>query len=316
MAEAEGLARVLLLSRNNNAADFLYYLEGIDHNRSSINLRSLHHTAATENGHDTSILARALSKQLRQSFGSASSRQSGAVDVAGGVEATVVCFEVSCSGYPYHKRDPNQTKGKKHTFRSCEGLLWGVLEAKTQLGDVEKGESGLVRDERQKKKAASSRRLNQRVTIRVLQGVDSGPKATIHNSRVYKRSVLSILMFLSLIVSTIDSSFPQSFHRFSTYFIQDLLIFKLLTSLLEEIQASMDLHIEVSLLSFVYNSRYGSFLLRDLHFDAIQFCVYELLRIGYKFAARRDLNDPENAAIGAFAGALTGDNDFPRCNKN
>lgn len=51
---------------------------------------------------------------------------------------------------------------------------------------------------------------------------------------------------------------------------------------------------------------YGSFLLRDLPFDAIQFCIYEQLRIGYKAAARRDLNDPENAIIGAFAGALTG----------
>nr|DAD47315.1 TPA_asm: hypothetical protein HUJ06_017252 [Nelumbo nucifera] len=51
---------------------------------------------------------------------------------------------------------------------------------------------------------------------------------------------------------------------------------------------------------------YGSFLLRDLPFDAIQFCIYEQLRIGYKLAARRDLNDPENAIIGAFAGALTG----------
>nr|XP_043630163.1 S-adenosylmethionine carrier 1, chloroplastic/mitochondrial [Erigeron canadensis] len=51
---------------------------------------------------------------------------------------------------------------------------------------------------------------------------------------------------------------------------------------------------------------YGSFLLRDLPFDAIQFCIYEQLRIGYKWAARRDLYDPENAAIGAFAGALTG----------
>ncbi|GKV47516.1 hypothetical protein SLEP1_g54416 [Rubroshorea leprosula] len=51
---------------------------------------------------------------------------------------------------------------------------------------------------------------------------------------------------------------------------------------------------------------YGSFLLRDLPFDAIQFCIYEQLRIGYKAAARRDLNDPENAVIGAFAGALTG----------
>lgn len=52
---------------------------------------------------------------------------------------------------------------------------------------------------------------------------------------------------------------------------------------------------------------YGSFLLRDLPFDAIQFCIYEQLRLGYKKAqARRDLTDPENAIIGAFAGALTG----------
>ncbi|PIA47851.1 hypothetical protein AQUCO_01400444v1 [Aquilegia coerulea] len=51
---------------------------------------------------------------------------------------------------------------------------------------------------------------------------------------------------------------------------------------------------------------YGSFLLRDLPFDAIQFCLYEQLRIGYKLAAKRELNDPENAIIGAFAGAITG----------
>lgn len=51
---------------------------------------------------------------------------------------------------------------------------------------------------------------------------------------------------------------------------------------------------------------YGSFLLRDLPFDAIQFCIYEQLRIGYRVAAQRELNDPENAVIGAFAGALTG----------
>ncbi|KAK9023686.1 hypothetical protein V6N11_003893 [Hibiscus sabdariffa] len=51
---------------------------------------------------------------------------------------------------------------------------------------------------------------------------------------------------------------------------------------------------------------YGSFLLRDLPFDAIQFCIYEQLRMGYKLAAQRDLNDPENAIIGAFAGAITG----------
>ncbi|XP_034226624.1 probable S-adenosylmethionine carrier 2, chloroplastic isoform X2 [Prunus dulcis] len=51
---------------------------------------------------------------------------------------------------------------------------------------------------------------------------------------------------------------------------------------------------------------YGSFLLRDLPFDAFQFCIYEQLRIGFKLAARRDLNDPEVAMIGAFAGAVTG----------
>ncbi|KAM1158480.1 hypothetical protein ACFX15_031155 [Malus domestica] len=51
---------------------------------------------------------------------------------------------------------------------------------------------------------------------------------------------------------------------------------------------------------------YGSFLLRDLPFDAIQFCLYEQLRLGYKKAAKRELSDPENAIIGAFAGAVTG----------
>lgn len=51
---------------------------------------------------------------------------------------------------------------------------------------------------------------------------------------------------------------------------------------------------------------YSSFLLRDIPFDAIQFCIYEQLRIGYRVAAKRELSDPENAVIGAFAGALTG----------
>lgn len=37
-----------------------------------------------------------------------------------------------------------------------------------------------------------------------------------------------------------------------------------------------------ALVSFVQG--YGSFLLRDLPFDAIQFCIYEQLRIGYKLA--------------------------------
>ncbi|KAL9329705.1 hypothetical protein ACSQ67_004708 [Phaseolus vulgaris] len=49
---------------------------------------------------------------------------------------------------------------------------------------------------------------------------------------------------------------------------------------------------------------YGSFLLRDLPFDAIQFCIYEQIRIGYMLVARRNLNDPENAVIGAFAALL------------
>lgn len=51
---------------------------------------------------------------------------------------------------------------------------------------------------------------------------------------------------------------------------------------------------------------YGSFLLRDLPFDAIQFCIYEQLRIGYKLVAKRDLKDAEHAIIGAFAGVFTG----------
>ncbi|KAH9691946.1 S-adenosylmethionine carrier 1 [Citrus sinensis] len=51
---------------------------------------------------------------------------------------------------------------------------------------------------------------------------------------------------------------------------------------------------------------YGSFLLRDLPFDAIQFCIYEQLLLGYKLAARRSLSNAENAIVGAFAGAITG----------
>ncbi|XP_054815435.1 probable S-adenosylmethionine carrier 2, chloroplastic [Prosopis cineraria] len=52
---------------------------------------------------------------------------------------------------------------------------------------------------------------------------------------------------------------------------------------------------------------YKSFLLRDLPFDAIQFCIYKQLRIGYKLTAERDLNDPENVMLGAFAGAVIGE---------
>ncbi|KAL0282302.1 UNVERIFIED_CONTAM: S-adenosylmethionine carrier 1, chloroplastic/mitochondrial [Sesamum angustifolium] len=46
---------------------------------------------------------------------------------------------------------------------------------------------------------------------------------------------------------------------------------------------------------------YGSFLLRDLPFDAINSASMNSFEL-----AKRDLNDPENAIIGAFAGALTG----------
>ncbi|KAJ6306786.1 hypothetical protein OIU78_021992 [Salix suchowensis] len=51
---------------------------------------------------------------------------------------------------------------------------------------------------------------------------------------------------------------------------------------------------------------YGSFLLRDLPFDAIQFCIYEQMLMGYKLLAKRDLKDAEIAIVGAFAGAITG----------
>lgn len=40
------------------------------------------------------------------------------------------------------------------------------------------------------------------------------------------------------------------------------------------------LHLTLSM--FLIFQGYGSFLLRDLPFDAIQFCMYEQLRIGYK----------------------------------
>ncbi|GBG74675.1 hypothetical protein CBR_g19083 [Chara braunii] len=51
---------------------------------------------------------------------------------------------------------------------------------------------------------------------------------------------------------------------------------------------------------------FGSFLLRDLPFDAMQFCMYEQLKLGLKSLARRELRDEEMAVIGAVSGALTG----------
>jgi hypothetical protein len=43
-------------------------------------------------------------------------------------------------------------------------------------------------------------------------------------------------------------------------------------------------------------------LLRDLPFDAIQFCIYEQLRIVCRKLVKRDLVDAETAIIGAASG--------------
>ena len=51
---------------------------------------------------------------------------------------------------------------------------------------------------------------------------------------------------------------------------------------------------------------YGSFLLRDLPFDAIEFVAYEQLKKAYSKAVARDLNSGEISVIGASAGAVTG----------
>eukprot|EP00850_Spirogloea_muscicola_P008034 SM000042S15301 [mRNA] locus=s42:191846:203002:+ [translate_table: standard] len=51
---------------------------------------------------------------------------------------------------------------------------------------------------------------------------------------------------------------------------------------------------------------YSSFLLRDLPFDALQFAVYEQLKIGYGNTVKRELKSPEMAAMGALSGAITG----------
>ncbi|KAG0605691.1 hypothetical protein M758_9G080500 [Ceratodon purpureus] len=51
---------------------------------------------------------------------------------------------------------------------------------------------------------------------------------------------------------------------------------------------------------------FGSFLLRDIPFDAFQFCIYEQLKIGYGKHVGRELNDPEAAFMGLIAGAITG----------
>ncbi|EFN52011.1 hypothetical protein CHLNCDRAFT_27414, partial [Chlorella variabilis] len=54
---------------------------------------------------------------------------------------------------------------------------------------------------------------------------------------------------------------------------------------------------------------YGSFLLRDLPFDAIEFWAYEMSKKGYQatvLRGERDLNPAEHSVFGAVAGAFTG----------
>ncbi|PRW20277.1 S-adenosylmethionine carrier chloroplastic mitochondrial [Chlorella sorokiniana] len=54
---------------------------------------------------------------------------------------------------------------------------------------------------------------------------------------------------------------------------------------------------------------YGSFLLRDLPFDAIEFVSYEVFKSSYKrlvLKDSRDLNPGEHSLFGAVAGAFTG----------
>ena len=54
---------------------------------------------------------------------------------------------------------------------------------------------------------------------------------------------------------------------------------------------------------------YGSFLLRDLPFDAIEFVAYEQLKKSYHatvLGGRRELNPGEHSVFGAAAGAVTG----------
>lgn len=51
---------------------------------------------------------------------------------------------------------------------------------------------------------------------------------------------------------------------------------------------------------------YGSFLLRDIPFDAIEFVAYEQLKAAYAASVGRDLHAGEVSAVGAAAGAVTG----------
>ena len=51
---------------------------------------------------------------------------------------------------------------------------------------------------------------------------------------------------------------------------------------------------------------YGSFLLRDLPFDAIEFVSYEHLKSSAAVVLHRDVNELEGGLLGAAAGAVTG----------
>jgi solute carrier family 25 S-adenosylmethionine transporter 26 len=51
---------------------------------------------------------------------------------------------------------------------------------------------------------------------------------------------------------------------------------------------------------------YGSFMLRDLPFDAIEFVAYEQMKVAYRAVVQgRDLNPAETSGIGAAAGVAT-----------
>ena len=51
---------------------------------------------------------------------------------------------------------------------------------------------------------------------------------------------------------------------------------------------------------------YGSFMLRDLPFDAIEFVAYEQMKVAYRaIVAGRELNPAETSGIGAAAGVAT-----------
>uniref|UniRef100_A0A453MHY2 Uncharacterized protein n=1 Tax=Aegilops tauschii subsp. strangulata TaxID=200361 RepID=A0A453MHY2_AEGTS len=62
---------------------------------------------------------------------------------------------------------------------------------------------------------------------------------------------------------------------------------------------------------------YGSFLLRDLPFDAIQFCIYEQLRIGYKLMGKEGAEGSRECTNWCFCRCdYWRYNDPPRCSED